>query len=112
MSVSIDCCTLRLKIRRGDSFKLSFVALKDDEIVDLTGYEISAWSSTPGGRCLGEVSVVDRADQDGAFDLICVNTYEWVTDLIEVIVRFVSPGGEIDSTESIKIAVVNGDCVL
>lgn len=110
MSVDLNCCNLVLEIRRGDTFRMSFLALDNDKVVDLTGYTITAWASTPGGRCLGVVEVVDIIPEEGTFDLICNDTTEWVTDMIKVVIKFVSPDGLIDSTESIKIAVIKGGC--
>lgn len=108
MSVDLNCSGY-INIRRGDSFRMSFLALYSD-IVDLTGYTITAWSATLDGKCIGNVEVVDIDPDEGAFDLVCDDTTAWMSDIVEIVIKFVSPDGFVDSTESIKINVLEGGC--
>lgn len=107
----IDDCTQRKVIRRGDSFRMSFIALDDNEPVDLTGYTITAWSSTPGGRCIGEVEIENFVPADGSFDLVCQDTTAWTSSTIKIVVRAEDPAGNIESTEDITIDMMAGGCL-
>lgn len=93
--------------KRGATYQKTFMAREvDGSAVPLTGYQVSSQIRTPQGDLVADAAITITDEMYGQFDAFVEDTSAWPLGKLLQDVKYVSPEGEINYTETLEINVL------
>lgn len=96
-------------IKRGDTLSWGCTyTTSEGEAISLAGYTIASQIREPGGELLATLTIANRTDSEGTFDLAATAaaTSAWTPGLYLCDVELTSPESDVTSTETFAVRVV------